>query len=363
MALAVDMADKLITINITMDAPPAGSAGFGTLLVASPDCAPASGLVRSYASTADIDTDIGSAVLTDVLGAKLKVAFAQSPRPSIIKCAKVDAAPMAATIAADLADIKDEDDDWYGLTVDTETEANVAAKIATLTPVATWAESERKIHIIQTEDPDTYGVAATDMASVIKTAARERSLCIFAALDGTPNEQAAAIALGAGVLAVDPDVQSAPWSRPVAGVLAAGLTNAQIDAVWGKNGNVTELYGGVACFVSKGTNGVNRQVHEIVSKDWLEARVRSDMATLATTLAARGEKFPLNASGVALCASVINKRLEQGSRGVSPHFDDFDQATGSANTTTKTITMAARAKILGNAVEFVFNIGFTNEDL
>lgn len=373
--MAVDLANTQITINISLSAAPVPRAGFGKTLLLSEDVtlvAPA--LTVEYATTAELAAGVTAGTITQRLADAGTLAFSQSPRPAVVKYGVASAAPAAATIAGDIAAILLVDQDWYCCMVDTEAEASVAAANATLAAAAAAVEalSPGKLLIQASNDPDMYNPAvATDPASVEQDAAREQQVVIYEQLIGVAFDefQWGAYAHTASWASFDPDVRSAPFDKQCKSILPAqttaaapvDLTTAQIAAINDKAGNAFVKYGAAPAFLNQGTNPVGRQVHEIMSKDWLTARLREDFASQKVAMSNRGEKWPLNDSGIAFGAALIDARLQQGL--AAQHFDQITAATGSVDTDTKTITFSARAKVLGSAIAFVVNIAFTADDV
>ena len=99
-------------------------------------------------------------------------AFAQNPRPLQIKVGYYDPATLtAAGIAAQLDIIEDADNGWYWLTID-----KGLRDVAAVDGVISWAESRRKLAIIDSNDPllrnptNTTNVAARHKGTVERTA-------------------------------------------------------------------------------------------------------------------------------------------------------------------------------------------------
>ena len=375
--MAVDLQDTQITVNISLSAAPVAEAGFGKLLLLSEEVVPAgSALTVEYSTTTEIAAGVTAGVITQRLADAMGLALSQSPRPSVVKGGKLSAAPHAGTVAADIAAILLLDGDWYGAYIDLEGEATVGAENATLVAAAATIEalSPGKLLIQGSHDPDMYNAGvATDPASIEQAAAREQQVVIYEQLVGAAGDetQFGAYAHAASWLSYDPDDISAPFDRQTKRILPAAttaaapiaLTTAEISAIYTVAGNAFVKYGSAPAFLNKGVNPVGRQVHEILTKDWLTARIREDFASQKVALSNRGQKWPLDVTGIAIGASLIDARLQQGV--TAQHFEpgQVTKTTGVVDTTNKRITYSARAKILGSAVEFVINIAFTADDV
>jgi len=377
MVAPTDLMNTQITVNVAMAGVPVPRAGFGTVLLASPYCLPAAGLVLTYLSstaTAALASDLSAGYINSVIKAAVEAGFAQSRRPSKIKVAKVPALATGAgpsTIATDMAAIVAEDNDWYGVCLDcsaagplplgvADTELNTKA-------MAAWAETVDKIYLASFYDPVAYTAATTDLGAELKALAYENTATVWSHLvaAGAPGTQWQPIEMAALCrwLAWGPDDYAAPFAAPLTGVLRgkitatfAELSAAELAYILGKNTNVGQLYGSAPCFLWDGDNCNGRPWQEVLVKHWLKARVREDLADVVIDLATRGKPFPLSNEGVAICQGVLNRRLTQGlSIG---HFSAIEMGAGSFTTATKLITIAASATILGNAQSFTFNVDF-----
>jgi hypothetical protein len=373
---AVDLQNSLITVNVALSGIPVPAAGFGTVMLVSPDAAPGgAALVLTYtsatASTA-LAADLTAAKITAAIKRAVETAFAQNPRPATVKVGKVPALADPSTLATDMAAIVAQDNDFYGVCLDCSVaglpiavQATIDANIAAL---AGWIETQQKVYLAMSYDVNVYaadGGAAKD----IKDLGYENSALIWSQLvvtsTGYPgtNFQFADMAALCRWLAWDPDVISAPFRAGITGILRArttlaglDLTSAEIALAHGHNANLGLLYGSAACFVDQGVNAAGRAWEEVLSKHWLQARVREDLASTVVDLAARARKFPLTQEGVAICKGILARRFQQGVSG--GHFSSYEIGSGTIDTTTKKITIAASATVLDNTRSFVFNVDF-----
>jgi len=371
---AVDLQNSLITVNVNLSGVPVPEAGFGTVLLVSPDAAPGgSDLVLTYSSATAavaLAADLTANKITATIKAAVEKGFAQNPRPATIKVAKVSALVVPSALAVDMAAIVVQDNDWYGICLDcSATNAPIAVQAtvdANIVALAGWAETQQKLFLAMAFDVNIYaadGGAALD----IKALSYENSALLWSQMvaTGYPGTafQAADMAALCRWLAYDPNTISAPFRASLTGILRArttlaglDLTSAQIALAQGHNANLGLLYGSAACFLDKGVNANGRAWEEVLSKHWLQARVREDLASTVVDLANRGRKFPLTQEGVAICKGILARRFQQGVSGA--HFTDYEIGAGTINTTTKAITLAASATVLDNARSFTFNIEF-----
>lgn len=377
MSTPIDLMDQLITVNVALSGVPVSRAGFGTVMLVSPNAAPVSGLVLTYTSataSTSLAADLGAGVINAAIQAAVLKGFAQSPRPAVIKVGKVPAfttVPGPSTLATDMAAIVAQDDDFYGVALDVSDYTTVGADEPEIelqaNAMAAWCETVDKVFLAKTWDDDVYnGAVSTDLASDIKGSAYENTAVVWSQLVGGPPgtaDQPIDMAALCRWLAYDPDTKSAPFSAGLTGITrcqltATGLdlTAAQIAAAKAKYASVAQLYGSAAAYLDPGLNGAGRQWSEVLSKHWLQARVREDIADQAVALAARGDKFPLSDEGVAICQGILARRLQQGV--TAGHFSTFAITSGTTDSTTRTITIGANATVLDSARSFTFNINF-----
>lgn len=376
MAPPIDLKDTLIAITINMSGIPVNEAGFGRVLFLSPNFVPVSGVTKLYTretyyntiyapTTGDRATGI---INTDQLASSITTAFSQNPAPTDLLMGKVTAG--WAALETDFAAVRAENDSFYGVVLDLST-VNVANKETYLTTIATAVEALQRFHVGQSEDPDIYGAVTTDIAAALKALSFERTAILFSnltagAAPGTI-EQPTAIAAACRWLAFNPDEISAPFRAGISGSTRCKITATLLDlsaseinnATNGsyKYANVLQLYGSAAAFINPGKNVVGRAPEEVLSRDWLEARIRSDVATKAVELANQGRKWPLTQEGVAILSGIVGRRLSQGVN--AGHFSAFSIGAGLINTTTKTISLPyARATYLDNALQFAITVNF-----
>lgn len=380
MVAPTDLMNTLITVNVSLGGVPVPRAGFGTVMLLSPQCSPASGLVLTYSSATAataLAADLGAGRIDAKIKTAVELGFAQARRPATIKVGKVPALATGAgpsTLGStDLPAIVAEDNDFYGICLDCSgagpgfAPMSVADQELNAKALAAWAETVDKLYLANSYDPVAYTAPTTDLGSELKALSYEHTAVVWSQLVATsaPGTAWQWIDLAALCrwLAFGPDDYSAPFRAPLTGVLRAKVTAtfadlsaAEIAYIQGKNTSLGLLYGSAACFLDQGVNCNGREWLEVLCKHWLKARIREDLADIAVDRAVRGLKFPLSSEGVAICSAVVARRLQQGQN--LGHFSAFSVGAATVDTATKTITLAANATILGNARSFTFNIDF-----
>lgn len=302
--------------------------------------------VVTFTSASDVSTALAATTISATTAAWLNAGFSQIPAPSKIKVAFHDTAAVE-TLAAALAAIEALDTDWYGTAIYSRLAADIV----------TWAaliEARKKIFVAQSADSSWLDSGVPAGLSAI--AAYERTAVIYHDLATA----AADLCWLVSRLVWDPDFQSAGWEGQVRGVaaLTTALTNAQRDFVSGNDCNVGLPFSSAGVYVSPGVNQNGRALYEIVSGDWLAARLSEDFAFAKLTHTSRGEKWIVDGTGQVEGLGIINGRLQQGED--VKHFPRGQtRATAEAITTAdilaRRLRFKAEAQIAGDARVFVIN--------
>ncbi len=212
-------------------------------------------------------------------------------------------------IATDLSAIEVVDADWYGLALDSNSEAEILA-------AAAWAESRTCVFACNTMDTGAAVAATTtDVMSDLHGFGYARTACIFS---GSALSYAGAAWLGK-MLPTDPG--KATWKfKTLAGVSVDTLTTAQQSAIEGKDGNFYTAVAGVS-ITQSGISAAGEWIDVTHYLDYLKARIGENVFAL---LAAR-PKIPYTDGGVELIKSEVLAELM---RGVSSGALDKTPAPG-----------------------------------
>lgn len=317
--------DVNISISISLDSVPTPQTGFGTVLLAVPLAANSldGDRVRTYNALSDATADRTAGYISAATLATVTSMFAQSPPPSTVKVAYVDLVG-SETYATAIAAIDLVDNDWYCYAIQPRTDAEIVAAAAII-------EAQRRIFVLQTDDGSWLNSGIPSGLSAIAT--YERSIPFYHDADTAAFAEATA----ANRLVYDPDTISAPWNAmPIAGVAAytTALTSTQRTDAIANNCNVACPYGGESFVVDPGVNIKGRPVYEIISADWLYARILEDIADTVVSRAASGQKIPMTPIGQALLVNRIKGVLDRGVQ--AGHFVAVD--AGAYTITTSDIT-------------------------
>ncbi|MEQ1572509.1 MAG: DUF3383 family protein [Myxococcota bacterium] len=328
---------------------PPARAGFGNALYLVDKATNTLGGTRvvSYSSAADVAAALLATQISATTAAQLTAAFTQQPTPSKIKVAFRDTA-LSETMTAALAAIEAVDTDWYGTAIYSRTAADIVAWAALI-------EARKKLFVAQTTD--VLWLAAGVPAAFSAISAYERTVVIY----HDTSSVAADLCWLVSRLVFNPDNQSAPWEGQVRGVAsyAANLTAAQRDFAVGNDCNVGLPFSSAAFYVSPGVNQNARSIYEMVTADWLAARISEDLQALKLAHTDRGDKIIVDPSGQGKVMAILQTRLAQG-EGVG-HFGKGQtrptaEPITAGDIAAKRLRFKVEAQIAADARLFQFNV-------
>ena len=200
-------------------------------------------------------------------------------------------------IATDLNAILAADSNWYGLLLDSQGDAEVAA-------AAAWAESApNKQFVFNSSDSDISASGSGDLFSTLKTSAYKKTVGLYAQTQLLCYSAAAWV----GVIYPD-DPGSENWAfKTLSGVPADNLTTNQIHNVEGKNGSVYTPVAGINITqFGKVPSGEFADIPRFI--DWLTVELQTNIFGVL----ANAKKVPYTDPGVAVIQSTIAGVLEEG---------------------------------------------------
>jgi len=303
--------DDLIDISITLAQPVSGGASFTTLAIIVDGTTPGGGRSAEYANPEEVAADVALTNLNAIAQEIADVAFAQNNPPEKIIFIGVDTTAPETYVDA-LDDAIAGGVDFYGLGVDSRTPAEI---IAVATDIENKADSGI-FYLFAFQDDDSDWLTTGIPAAYSAIADFERTVCCYH--DDNANDATSDrldIALMAERLSIDPDVRSAGWNTPVTSVdaLTTPFTATQKTYARENNANAALPLGTrTSTFVDPGKNLNSRSVDQIVSADWLRARMGEAVADLITENAERGIKIPVSTSGQAQVGNVIDAVFKAG---------------------------------------------------
>jgi hypothetical protein len=203
-------------------------------------------------------------------------------------------------IGTDWAAIIAEDGDFYGVGLDSESEAQVLA-------LAALVETERKMYLPSSIDSEVaVAGTTTDQGSDLKAAGYARTGLIQA----SHSNQYAGLRWLGKMLPKDPGSATFAYKQ-LAGVTVLSLTAAQESALDGKNVNHYTSVGGVSV-TQKGYSASGEFLDVTLGVDWFHARLQERFWALLVN----SEKIPFEVMGDLARAEILAQLEEGRKRGV-----------------------------------------------
>lgn len=207
-------------------------------------------------------------------------------------------------VATDLAAIALEDSSWYAILCPFNSKAMATA-------IATWAESNTKLFIAQTQDSETITLnqstdnnsgSPTTFAETVHNSARFRTTVIY-----HPKTRAFADAAWAGAcLPLNPGSET--WAyKTLSGVDAVTLTSTQRTNALAKMANTYTTIAGLNC-TEQGKVAGNEYIDVIRFRDWLSANLQADIFAVIKG----ASKIPFTDRGISAIKAAILARLQLG---------------------------------------------------
>lgn len=189
------------------------------------------------------------------------------------------------------------DKDWYGLVLDSNSEAEINV-------AAAFVESNRKLFVPNSSDFGCEDVAVTtDVMSDVKAAAYTRTGVLYSRSELLSYSGAAWMAKQ-----FTQDPGSDTWKfKTLAGITVDTLSAAARAAILGKNGNIYTATSGVN-ITEEGKSGSGEWLDVTRFVDWLRAR----MQFLVFSALVNNSKIPFTDAGVDLIGSLLKQALDEG---------------------------------------------------
>lgn len=288
----------IVTVNITRETTSVAVAAFNVPMILSTFATSKTTTTftraRVYGSLAEL-TDDGWAS-TDAVYKVAQAIFSQNPTVNKVVVGRADSGD--ATVAASLAAIQNENNDWYGVVVD-------QAMVADFDDIAAWVETAKKFAIFWTTDANTPdSTKSTDLASVLKAANYDRSAVIYHVQPSTGADYPDAAWMGEG-FPYDPGTST--WAyKTLKGVTSDKITGSAESALQGKNCNYYSEVGGVN-ITQEGKVASGEWIDIIIGTDWIEARLREAVYSALVN----NRKIPYDDSGITLIEGLVKGVLNQ----------------------------------------------------
>ena len=192
-----------------------------------------------------------------------------------------------AAYDTELAALQLENDDWYFVTIDSASPANVA-------DVAAWTLLNKKLFFVGTNSSGELAGTGT-LGSALEALSNDRTVLIYA----KNSHEYAGVAWAANGAAQTPG--SITWAfKTLIGVTAQALTSTQRNFLEADNINHYQSVAGIS-ITRQGVTAEGEFIDIRHGIDALEARIKEDVFALL----ANSSKVPFTASGLDLVASTI----------------------------------------------------------
>lgn len=204
-------------------------------------------------------------------------------------------------VATDLGNVLAADADWYGLLLDSQSQAEVATAS---TGAAAWVEANKRILIAQTADGLALSSSSiTDVGYVLHAAGYARTGLLYT--PGLYTEWHAAAWMG-NRLPADPG--SDTWAfKGLSGVSVYALTDTQRASLDAKYVNYYIDGGGLA-ITYPGVSSAGEFLDVTRFVDWLKARMQERVLAVQVN----NDKIPFTDRGIALVVAEVRAQLQQG---------------------------------------------------
>jgi hypothetical protein len=264
-------------------------------------------VAAAIAALIDALTSAVATSAVDVITVTPQTAGALLNFKSISKLFKLTDITADPGIATDLAAIAAEDSDWYGLALDSNSQAEVVAGAA-------WTEAAKKLFFANTTDYGNKDPAYTyDLMYVLKAAGYKRTAVLFS---GAELLSYSGLAWMSEEFPFDPGKRT--WAfKSLSGVTVDTLTAGETAAIEGKNGNHYTPVAGLSV-TQNGKSAQGEFIDTTRFIDWLE----SEMKIQVFAALANAPKIPYTDKGVGTIVATITSVLRAGVRAGGLADDD-----------------------------------------
>lgn len=258
-----------------------------------------------------------------------QVAFSQNPRPVAFKIGYYDDTDIDATkLTAALNAVREQDPNWYFLTVESDLRDIYLLNKA----IADWAEARTVYAIIDSNDSETEKPAdTTSVAAQLKETGYDRTMIFYHTTASEYPSVALAAVVGSFVLDDDESAYTPAFKR-LRSTTRSNIASAALQAVTGfvpqlgqdkTQGHLASVYvdiGGQSHVQFGSSLNPNVFLDEVHFGDWLKARTEEEMFNILL----KNKRVSFDDRGMALLASgielVMNRAIAAGA--VASDIDD-----------------------------------------
>lgn len=289
--------DQQVSVNVSIGAPSVSQVGFGVPLFATDQIgAGFTEWLRFYSTVAAVNADSD---LLQVAKDAAIAALSQTPRVDRVAIGAVP--DMAFFSSTDLDNIRGESDDWYGLAIDSVLDADN-------TVAAQWAESNMKLFIGESADPDLL-TAADGIAADLNALSLTRVAILY---HDPASPDYPAMCWFSKKLSANPDTRSTNWPYvALAGVAVDDLTDSQVTFLLAEDANAyTTFKGNNVVGLGRLVNGT--PIDRLIAQDWTTVRIQETTAQVLQDYSERNSKPPYTNAGIEIFVDVIRRHIRRG---------------------------------------------------
>ena len=207
---------------------------------------------------------------------------------------------LNVNVASELSDLIEVNNDWYGL-INTR-RATEAEQLQDIEETADFIEARNKLYIYSIDQASMLTAVTTDIGSVLKAKALDRTAGLYSA-DHANYPEAAWLG---GQLPKDPG--SITWKfKKLVGITPDDLTENSIANLKAKNLNFYETVANANIISGEGVVAGGEFIDVIRGADWLQAR----MSERIFTRLVNSEKVPFTSAGIASIETDIRAQLDE----------------------------------------------------
>lgn len=252
----------------------------------------------------------------------------------------ITSSATAGILAADLGEIKLEDDAWYVLHLTERTTARVLL-------AAEWTEAQEKIFVTASQNSDilTPGIS-TDVVSLLKASQYFRTAIAY---HGKANTEFADVAWASRVLTIPPGGET--WAlKKLASVTPDKLSATDRVTIFGKNGNTFEYYQTSIALTGAGKVAGGEWIDIIRFRDYLKDLIQTNLVMLMINR----DKIPYTDGGIQLLGNNLIGSLRTGQNvgGISP--DEINAAGDKVPGFNTTIPLSSEVDDITKASRVVY---------
>lgn len=227
-----------------------------------------------------------------------------------------DANPTAENITTALEAVKAENNDWYGLNIESRQDADILL-------ANTWVSTELKVLVVTSSDSDVLTTAGTDIGTDLGATNNKRTQLMW---HHDPKDFADGAMLGRALAATldqaaTPTSGQITWAaKQLQGIQASNLNTNQLDNLKANSSDVFITVQGLD--VTLNGKSVQGEFMDIqTTLDWTQSRVGE---AVFGSIANAGTKLPFDDSGIAVTKADVRGVLDRG--GANGHFSEDDPA-------------------------------------